>query len=572
MNIIDNSTFKKVGNNFNMKIMKLVNNDSISNEIIKIYTDLGNTNYINNNNNINLEDIKNNEILFNFILKLEHYASFKDLDIKDFNYSKYYNLYKYICLKNDDDLNKMFLIFLDEIENEYKEIMSKGLYRSKTTKKGKVKEHEFGQNAYKNYLNKILDINIVKFNEKLCYLFKENINKYSIKFVDNANLIIMSVNNLLNILIDKLFKRSMFTNLNSNSLQIVNKIKEYNIEDFQKKGKYNFKEYFNIIDYTNNKYSPLRADKFKQEIGLYHIIEDILGKKDLVNKEKQLLIEKCVIDYEMKFFEEQFKSAKVDNIILHETYNNMKIYLDRLCKEYKVNKMKKLKIELDKGSSKGKVMSLILFMDVEDIINFIFKQLLDLMSRSLDNEFRSNETSLSIDMAERYIRLVKYFILKKSNKGDVRDKNKLQNICKMDESFFTNLGKESAVILGETLLEIILSNSKLFERDYHRSGDNVEIFIKTKNTFINKLIISSVNITQLPMLIKPREISEDNTYSPYYNPEIYHIYNPFDTVVKPKYDQRDLSITSPLINNCVNYLNSIKFKINKDVLYFVINN
>src|SRR5882762_6319789 len=270
------------------------------------------------------------------------------------------------------------------------------------------------------------------------------------------------------------------------------------------KGNYNFKEYFNIIDYTNNKYSPLRADKFKQEIGLYHTIEVILGNNNLDNKEKQLLIEKCVIDYEMKFFEEHFKSA-TDNIILHETYNNMKIYLDRLCKEYKVNKMKKLQIELDKGTSKGKVMSLILFMDVEDIINFIFKQLLDLMSRSLDNEFRSNETSLSIDMAERYIRLVKYFILKKK----VPDKNKLENICTMDESFFNNLGTESAVILGETLLEIILSNSKLFERDYHRRGDIVEIFIKTKNTFINKLIISPVNIAPFPMLIKPRAMGAD---------------------------------------------------------------
>jgi len=81
-----------------------------------------------------------------------------------------------------------------------------------------------------------------------------------------VDLISKRLNNLLNILIEKLFKRSMIINLNSNSLQIVNWIKEYNIEEFKMKGNYNFKEYFNIIDYTNNKYSPLRADKFKQEL------------------------------------------------------------------------------------------------------------------------------------------------------------------------------------------------------------------------------------------------------------------------------------------------------------------
>jgi len=222
MNIIDKNTFNKVAKKFNKNIEKLVNNDKIYNDIIKIYINLGNTNYINNNNKLNLEDIKNNENLFNFILKLEHYASFKDINIADFNYSPYYNLYNYIKIKNDDDLNKMFLIFLGEIENEYKEIMSKGLYRRKTTKKGKVTEREIGKIAYKNYLHKILEINIVKFNERLCESFKENIQKYSINLVENVDLISKRLNNLLNILIEKLFKRSMIINLNSNSLQIVN--------------------------------------------------------------------------------------------------------------------------------------------------------------------------------------------------------------------------------------------------------------------------------------------------------------------------------------------------------------
>jgi hypothetical protein len=568
MNIIKDNEFKKVANDFNKNIIMLIGDDKLANKIINIYIEIGNANFM-KNNSVNLDDIKNNESLFNFVLKVEHFISFKGINISDLDFSKYYNLYNYILLKNDDELKNLFIIFLSEVENDYKNIMNKGLYRNKRTKKGKIKEKELGKIAYKNYLSKLLDIKISKFNVGLYYLFIENKKNYNINLVENVELVIESVNRLVNILIEKMFKSTIFASLNSNSLKIVNKIKEDNIKEFKSIRKYEFKEYFDIIDYSNNNYSPFRADKFKQESGLYRIIGEILEKRNISNKDKQILIEKCVIDYEMKFFEENFKSAKVDNIILHETYNNMINYLDRLCKEYKVNKMEKLKKELDKGSSKGKVMSLILFMEVEDIVNFIFKQLLDLMSRSFENDFKSNETSLSIDMAERYIRLVEYFVKKKSE--DNKDKNQLQNICNMDDSFFNNLGTESAVILGETLLEIILSNSKLFERDYKRTGDNVEIFIKTKSTFINKLIISSINITQLPMLIKPREVLENNIYSPYYDPEIYHIYNPFDTVIKPKYDQRELSISSPIINNCINYLNSIKFKINNEVLYFIIN-
>lgn len=66
-----------------------------------------------------------------------------------------------------------------------------------------------------------------------------------------------------------------------------------------------------------------------------------------------------------------------------------------------------------------------------------------------------------------------------------------------------------------------------------------------------------------------RLILKDNKYSPYLNQEFYHIYNPLDTVIKSKYDQREVSESSSVIKSCVNYLNSIPFKINKDILDLV---
>jgi DNA-directed RNA polymerase len=136
--------------------------------------------------------------------------------------------------------------------------------------------------------------------------------------------------------------------------------------------------------------------------------------------------------------------------------------------------------------------------------------------------------------------------------------------------FLDSITTEDLANLGGSLLTLMLDNDKMFEREYVSKDEHLKIYLKTKLTFLNKLIISSLNITQLPMLVKPRMISSDNKYSPYLNPEIYHIYNPLDTVIKPKYDQREVSESSSVINSCVDYLNSIPFTINKEVLDLVI--
>ena len=126
--------------------------------------------------------------------------------------------------------------------------------------------------------------------------------------------------------------------------------------------------------------------------------------------------------------------------------------------------------------------------------------------------------------------------------------------------------------MGGTLLENILSNDKLFEKIYEFKGTDLNIFIKTKESYINKFIISSINMTQLPLLTEPRKIEENSEYySPYISPELFHNYNSFDTVVKPKFDQREKSEISSTISKCIEFLNSIKFKINLDVLYFISN-
>ena len=73
------------------------------------------------------------------------------------------------------------------------------------------------------------------------------------------------------------------------------------------------------------------------------------------------------------------------------------------------------------------------------------------------------------------------------------------------------------------------------------------------------------------MLVNPCLVENDNKYSPYLCPEIYHVYNPLYSIIKPKFDQREVSKSSPILRNSINYLNSIKLKINKEALNIIMN-
>ena len=91
------------------------------------------------------------------------------------------------------------------------------------------------------------------------------------------------------------------------------------------------------------------------------------------------------------------------------------------------------------------------------------------------------------------------------------------------------------------------------------------VFVEINQDYLNKLNISCINVTQLPMLILPNEPSIDGKYLPYILPEISHIYNSFDSIVKNKYNNRDKSENQNSLNKIITYLNKTRFKINIDI-------
>lgn len=137
----------------------------------------------------------------------------------------------------------------------------------------------------------------------------------------------------------------------------------------------------------------------------------------------------------------------------------------------------------------------------------------------------------------------------------------------------TGLKSEVCIInLGENCKNIIMKENDLFTR--HIISDElkdkkIEISINPK--YKNKLISSSVNVTQLPMLVPPQDYDfKKKKYLPYLNPEIYHIYNSFDGIIKNKFSNKIKTYNEEKIYNTIEHLNNVRFSINKEMLNFVL--
>jgi hypothetical protein len=72
--------------------------------------------------------------------------------------------------------------------------------------------------------------------------------------------------------------------------------------------------------------------------------------------------------------------------------------------------------------------------------------------------------------------------------------------------------------LGDTVLRFILNKSDVLSEYYITENNNTTIKLIINNQFLHDLTISSINITQLPMLIKPRLPKANVEYFPYMLP------------------------------------------------------
>lgn len=125
--------------------------------------------------------------------------------------------------------------------------------------------------------------------------------------------------------------------------------------------------------------------------------------------------------------------------------------------------------------------------------------------------------------------------------------------------------------IGDTAMNLLENKTSLIDRNVVTDNfKNREVLISISPEYIKKLNVSCINITQLPMLVKPNSPDEKGKYLPYIHGEISHIYNSFDSIVKHKHDLKEKVENQNVLNKTVNYLNENTFTINNDVLDFTL--
>lgn len=132
---------------------------------------------------------------------------------------------------------------------------------------------------------------------------------------------------------------------------------------------------------------------------------------------------------------------------------------------------------------------------------------------------------------------------------------------------FTDLDKFE---VGDDIMNILEKRSGILERNIVTKNNLKEVFITLGQDYLQKLNVSMINVTQLPMLVVPNMPELDGKYFPYIHSEISHIYNSFDTVVKQKFEIRDKVENQQVLNKTISYLNKTAFTINNDVLDFIL--
>lgn len=342
-----------------------------------------------------------------------------------------------------------------------------------------------------------------------------------------------------------------------------------------------------------------RLDKYNIEGPLMVKIKMILDEKNQDNYTKQIAIEKLSLEYDLNWFANEMKnSVDARSVILHDIYKIFNTKLKFITQPFIKNNWINLKdlinkfnnnfnSENDKDIIKLFSLLIILILGNDAIISTTFKNIIEIINSS--ENMRANRTDLLFKLG---FKLIKYAIYKldntnkiiKNNITDSHNKYILDDFKRIKEilnllpydilvKFIYDFKLNDLAIfeLGDTVVNILENHSNILERVLVTNNNVREVFISVKEEYLNKLNVSVINVTQLPMLVKPNSPTIDNKYFPYIQGEISHIYNTFDSVVKNKHSIRDKVENQHLLNQTINYLNNTPFKINLDVLDFILN-
>jgi hypothetical protein len=273
-------------------------------------------------------------------------------------------------------------------------------------------------------------------------------------------------------------------------------------------------------------------------------------------------------------------------VILHDVYKKIERKIDAIIQRFTVNKfnglLKALNNEKDKEQNEGMSVLVMIYLGKEKVISLCFSRILSILFER-NNMIGINRTKLIFIIGNLVFRIALASLSDKNkglnynliNKDNLNNKllYKMKKVISLEkiEDLFLNRDEMDNFYLGDTLLNIILKECNIFKTDVRGIGENKELILDMTEDYRHKLAISSINITHLPMLVPAKRVEMDGRYFPYYQPEINHIHNSFDTIIKPKYDNKYQTKNEHRVSDVITFLNNVKFKVNKKVFNFVVN-
>lgn len=298
-------------------------------------------------------------------------------------------------------------------------------------------------------------------------------------------------------------------------------------------------------------------------------IDKILNS-DIPLESKQVSIEQILFKYDNEFFKEHLDVADTKSKVLHDVYGKLLEIYDKFILEYTRNNYLSLKKLFNDNNGKYRnnacIILMLIYLGRESCISIAFKEMLNIIL--LNSIEGVNRTNLMFNLANKFIKVIKIIrpVVGKENKY-------VNRICSFEDlksKYLSKFSDADLIHLGEILYDFVLKSGNLFIIDTKKTFNNTEIMVKVDPIYFNGLVKSCMTLTQLPMLVEPTAIFEDGDYMPYLDSNSNAIGLKDTKAIKGKFDQRYKTEGSKTFNNSLNYINSVKFKINNEMLSFVL--
>jgi hypothetical protein len=225
----------------------------------------------------------------------------------------------------------------------------------------------------------------------------------------------------------------------------------------------------------------------------------------------------------------------VKNTLLHDIYKKVDKEINFILSNYRANNYKILKDIINNNNilrtGESKTILILFLLGNKTVINICFKLVVEILTGKTEGKTEenaaSNRTNILFKIADRLYKLVMSGLTNLNTDSKIKlidttdkDINKLLKLWNGEfiKSYLVNMNEAELLNLGDTVLRFILNKSDVLSEYYITENNNTTIKLIINNQFLHDLTISSINITQLPMLIKPRLPKANGEYFPYMLP------------------------------------------------------